>query len=58
MLTEHVFGGALPKLPLDGDALWEQLQITVPAGQKPVFDQQTEYTQPRLVRQRSECAQG
>ena len=45
MVAEHVFGGALPRLSLTGAALWEQMQIAVPDGPTPVFDQQTDLLQ-------------
>jgi hypothetical protein len=44
LVTNHVFGTALPKLPLDTAAFWQQMQITMPTG-SPVFDQQTDIFQ-------------
>ncbi len=48
VVADHVFGNALPKLSLDAGALWQQLQITVPAS-GPVFDQQTDILQAGAV---------
>lgn len=45
MVTDHVFGAALPKLPLRATELWEQLRVTVPPAATPVFDQQTDIVQ-------------
>ena len=48
VVADHVLGNALPKLSLDITALWQQLQITVPAS-GPTFDQQTDILQAGAV---------
>jgi len=38
VVTDHVFGSAVPKLSLSAEAYWQQLQIALPPGAAPVFD--------------------
>ena len=45
VVADHVFGSALPKLSLKSAQLWEQLQIPMPEGQAPAFNQQTDVFQ-------------
>src|SRR4051812_20699770 len=45
VITDHVFGSAVPKLTLSPEAYWQQLQIAVPPESTPAFDQRTDVFQ-------------
>ena len=45
IVTDHVFGSAVPKLALSTEAYWQQLQIALPPGSAPAFDSRADIFQ-------------
>src|SRR4051812_9610589 len=45
VITDHVFGSAVPKLALSPESYWQQLQIALPPGSTPAFDPRTDVFQ-------------
>jgi hypothetical protein len=45
VITDHVFGSALPLLSLDAESYWQQLQVALLPAATPTFNQQTDLAQ-------------